>query len=371
MATINWSPVTAIMNNKPPGTIVTGVPGSGKTFALLNFASNALICGQRVIFIDPKNDAKVLKNVDPSTQIIDVNKIQPGALNPFTVVKNCDTNVILTVIECIIGKLDGDKMVAISPIVKDFVTKANRDKEYVDFLMLCNYLYASGNQYAREVGTALKIAEDSKYGKLLFCRDKNVEPLRIGEEPLVISLFGMELPPETKSIEQLNAEERFSSAIVYLICKILKDVLVGDSKVPTILFIDEAHMIYCNEEIASIIDSFLVLGRSLNIAVVLASQGVSHFPDDISQYVSTKIMFRMGNDEANMFLSKFDPSGGDGSSFDRNSIMSTITNAEKGQCFMIDSRNRGGFLRIVTNLGDANSITSNPLFKKRSEDEDE
>lgn len=369
MSTITWSPCTAIMNNKPPGSLIVGVPGSGKTFALLNFAANALICHQRVIFIDPKNDAAVLKGIDPSTKIIDVNKIHPGALNPFSVVKDCDANTILTVIECIVGKLPGEAMVAISPIVKDFITMSKRDGQYVDFLMLTNYLYASSNQTAMEIGTALKNAEETKYGKLLFCKDENVEPLTIGTEPLVISLFGMELPPENKTQEQLNAEERFSSAVVYLICRILKDVLVENSKVPTILFIDEAHMIYGNEEIAKIIDSFLVLGRSLNVATVLASQAVSHFPDDVSQYMSTKIMFRMGNDEASLFLSKFDPSGGAGAAFDRQSIISTITNAEKGQCFMIDEKNRGGFLKIVTNLGDANSITSNPLFKKRNEDE--
>ena len=87
MSTIKWSPITAMADNMAPGTIVCGSPGSGKTFAMLNFAANALGMGQRVIIIDPKNDLDKLKNVDSRIEIIDVNDIRPGALNPLEFLK--------------------------------------------------------------------------------------------------------------------------------------------------------------------------------------------------------------------------------------------------------------------------------------------
>ena len=95
MSTIKWSPITAMADNMAPGTIVCGSPGSGKTFAMLNFAANALGMGQRVIIIDPKNDFNKLLNVNPHINIIDINNIKPDALNPleFLKKKNADGTV--------------------------------------------------------------------------------------------------------------------------------------------------------------------------------------------------------------------------------------------------------------------------------------
>ena len=87
MSTIKWSPTTSHMMNGSPGTIVTGSPGSGKTFALLNMAANCLGMGQRVIAFDPKNDFNKLKNIDKNIKIIDINNISPGSLNPFIFLK--------------------------------------------------------------------------------------------------------------------------------------------------------------------------------------------------------------------------------------------------------------------------------------------
>ena len=56
MSTINWLPTTAMLCDDAPGTVVVGSPGSGKTYALMNFAANCLGMRQRVIAIDPKND---------------------------------------------------------------------------------------------------------------------------------------------------------------------------------------------------------------------------------------------------------------------------------------------------------------------------
>ena len=286
-----------------------GTPGSGKTFFLLNACANCLGMGQRVIAIDPKNDLDKLKNVDSRIEIIDVNDIRPGALNPFTFLDRCDATTLLTVVESICGKLDKRDIIDITPIIKDFVTEYNRDNIYKDMQDVADYLYSNPSEAAQKIGSMLRLNEDSKYGKLLFTRETNIEPLRIPtDKSLIISIHGMSLPDYTKSPEDYNAEERFTSTILYLITKKLYEILSTKNPVPTTFVCDEAHILFANKEMSMIIHNFLALGRSLNIAVMLASQGIGHFPDNISQFISSKFVFRSSMEEAKAFLEKFDTS---------------------------------------------------------------
>lgn len=356
MSTIYWSPVNSIMNNKPSGTVVIGQPGSGKTFFLLNVAANSLLTGCRVIYLDPKNDAKSLANIIPDISITDVNNISPGALNPFKVFHDVSTNSILSVISCICGKLSDKQMVAVSPIVNDFVIKNNKNKEHTTFSMLSDYLYASDNEFAQTIGTTLKINEDSKYGKLIFSDSDS--SFKLDRESHIISLLGMPLPSSLTL--EMTQDEKFSSAIVYIICKMLREILTEDSKIPVILIIDEAHVLFSNPAMSNIIWDFLSMGRSLNVCTVLASQNMSKFPDGIEQLIASKFMFGSSPKEAVEFLNRFDSSSS-GDKFDRPSIVDYIGNVDTGVCFFIDNKNRGGFIKIKSYL----DVTSNPLFKDR------
>lgn len=369
------------MVNNAPGTIVVGSPGSGKTFALLNIAANCLGMGQRVIAIDPKNDFDKLYNVNPSINIIDINKIRPGALNPFEFLKKIDekgnikyidTATLMTVIEIMCGKLERNTIIGITPIVTDFVTRAKTTGDYYDMQDVADYLYANQNEYAQTVGTLLKMFEDNKYGKLLFTRETNVKPLVLSAtDSMVISLHGLSLPDYSKKPEEYDANERFTSAILYIITTKLLDILSGDNKVPTTLICDEAHLLFGNKEMGAIIDRFLVLGRSLNVATVLASQGISHFPKGIANYITTKFMFKSSMEEAQLFLDAFDTSKiNPSSAIDVDSIVSSATNFPTGTCFMIDRLNRNGIIRIKS-IYDVSLLTSNPFAKKREEDNEE
>ena len=379
MSTIKWSPTTAQMVNNAPGTIVVGSPGSGKTFALLNICANCLGMGQKVIAIDPKNDFDKLYNVNHNIKIIDVNKIRPGALNPFEFLKNIDekgnirhidTPTLMTIIEILTGKMDNKVKVAITPIVTDFVTRNKNSDEYVDMQDIAEYLYSRQSAEAQSIGTSLKMFQDSQYGKLLFTRESDVKPLMLSaHDSMVISLHGMSLPDYTKKPEDYDANERFTSAIVYIICRKLLDILSGDNRIPTTLVCDEAHLLFSNKEMAALIDKFLVIGRSLNVATVLASQGISHFPDGIANYITTKFMFKSAVDDARQFLEKFDTSklGDPSNAIDVDSIIGAVTNFPTGTCFMIDRLNRNGIIKIKS-IYDVKLLTSNPFDKKRDEE---
>ena len=118
---------------------------------------------------------------------------------------------------------------------------------------------------------------------------------------------------------------------------------------------------------AEIIDKFLVLGRSLNVATILASQGISHFPDGISNYITTKFLFKSSIDEAEAFLERFNTSKVDGT-IDVDSIVGAVANFPTGVCFMMDRLGRNGIIQIQS-IYDISLLTSNPIEKQRKKKE--
>lgn len=67
---ILFSPFTSIFENKAAGTTITGMPGSGKTFFILNVCANAIMMEQRVFGIDPKDDMGVICDIFPILSIL-------------------------------------------------------------------------------------------------------------------------------------------------------------------------------------------------------------------------------------------------------------------------------------------------------------
>lgn len=357
-----FSPFTAIFENKAAGTAIIGSPGSGKTFSLLNIMANSLMMEQKIFCIDPKDDAGVLAEIYPEkVQYIDINSITPGALNPFSVIENIDTNTLVSIISIICGGFNDQENIAVTPIVNDFVNKS-RKMSGISFNNVADYLYANDNTYAQSIGTKLKIHADSKYGPLLFGNLNKIN-FNFGDKnkSKIISLHGMDLPKANS--EYITEVQKFNSAVVYIICRMLKDILI-EGKYPTLFVLDEAHIAFQNPSFSSIVDEFLVLGRSLNVATLLASQSVSHYPESIAQLISSRFCFKSSSQEASEFLRKFyNQEGDDIADFDN--IIFNIGNFNPGDCFYIDSNNRSGIFHFTSLLG--NDITSNPLMKKRKE----
>ena len=357
MTSIQFSPFTAIFENKAAGSLITGSPGSGKSFFMLNLLANACLTSQRIFAIDPKNDLGVLADIFPEVNYIDINNIQPGGLNPFIVIDNLDTNTLVSIIATICGGLDNKDIIAITPIINDFINKNRRYSDTPCFADVANYLYSNDNEQAQAIGTALKMNEDSEYGPLLFGRSKTA--VKFNNNSQIISLLGMDLPKANDS--HYNQEQKFNSGIVFILCKILRNLL-ANNKYPTLMCLDEAHIAFQNQAFQDIINDFLVLGRSLNVATLLASQNVTHFPESIAQLISSRFCFKSSNNEAREFLRLFNNQNADNSA-DYDSIISAIGDFSTGTCFYIDSCNRNGIFHVTSNLGD--DVTSNPLFKKR------
>lgn len=369
MSEVFYSPFTAINENFPPGTIVVGQPGSGKSFSLLNIAANSLEQGGILFVLDAKNDMLALRNIFPNIKITDVNNISAGSLDPFIVFPDVDSTIILTITEMMVGKLETEQKLAVTPIIGDFIRRVKNGGN-ASFRDFADYLYRNENVQAQSIGNSLLLSSESKYGPLIFgVPGKRSRALKLNNESRIISILGMELPSGSNIVK---ADEQFNAAVIYIICRMIKSLLTNKSKngkiidkTPTLFMLDEVHMLMRSQAIADIIDEFLVLGRSLGVSVVLASQNVSHFPESVAQYVSTKICFRLSKREAGEFFSMFDMSN-NGRELDLNETIDIATRLKTGYCFFIDKENRCALIHIKSAY-DTGDITSNPLMKKNVE----
>jgi hypothetical protein len=351
MSEVFFSPITSVLRNMPPGTLVVGVPGAGKSYALLNIAANSLEQGANVFALDAKNDMLNLRNVFPSMKVTDVNNIAPGSLDPFLTLEKVDATTIMTIIELICGNFDAVQRSEVIPIVKDFVQQNNEGRA-VTFSALATQLFRSENKFVRGVAVTLQTAAESAYGPLLFAPlGSRPRGLKFSNESRIISILGMELP---SSDEHTKPDEQFNAAVVYIICKMMRDLLKkkknGQELVdntPTVLILDELHMLLRSEAIASVVDELLVLGRSLRLSIILASQNVTHFPKGIAQYVSSKMCFRLSKREASEFFAMFDISN-NGKELDTGETIDLATRLKTGYCFYMDLENRCSLVHITS-----------------------
>lgn len=366
MSEIFFSPVTSVLSNRSPGTVVVGQPGSGKTFCMLNIAAGCLEQGCHIFVLDAKNDMLALRNIFPNVRVTDVNHISPGSLDPFLVFQGIDVTVILTIVEILCGDLSSEQKLAITPIIGDFVKRAKIGT--TSFRDFADYLYQSQNVHAQTIGNSLLLHSNTKYGGLIFGEPgKRSRGMRLNNDNRIISIFGMSLPSGSTSAKP---DEMLSSAIVYIICKMMKDILTKKSvngkivdRTPTVLFLDECHMLMRSQAISDIIDELLVLGRSLGVSVCMASQNVTHFDDKIAQLVSTKITFKMSKKEASEFFEMFDNTTAT-NELNTAECIENVTRLKTGYCFIIDSKERCALMH-VTSPYDTGDLTSNPLLKKQ------
>lgn len=353
VGTVQYSPFTKLRENGPNGTVCIGSPGMGKTYFVTNVCANELGSGTILMAIDPKDDLRNLLNLYPDIKIIDINDIQPGSLNPFTFLDPLDVNTLLSLTRMICGGLSEQQEVKVTPIISDFINMSKH--ELVTMADYADYLYSNREQTVQAVGTILKTNEYDGYGQLIFGEG---DVLETKKESMIFSFKGMNLP---KDGTEPQPDQRLNVAIIYMIAKKIRSMLVGNKK-PTLLVVDEAHIAQASPVFKNLIVEFLILGRSLNIAVLLASQGISHFDDALSQMMATKIAFGSKAIEARKFVDLFIDDEASDVSLDKALIISKVGDLTTGEALIIDRKNRLGFMKVTSNFG--SDMTTNPLTRK-------
>lgn len=352
---------TPIFNDKPPGCVITGQPGSGKTFLAMTLTAMSAILGKTTVVLDPKGDFVSLRDLRKDIGQFNFwdlsNRKLRGLLDPFRMAKDPGEQLDLafTVIELFTGGISRDERTALAPTIKDVAQNPNPSLGKV-----VQELRGSPRPEARNLGTTLDLISNLPFAGLCFAQaGANLDSVSLGSGLTVITLVGMEMPKEGG----VDNKSRLATGILFLITDFVRRLMVQqDSKQPKTLVIDEAWAVLQTPAGADMVKSVALLGRSRNLAMLLVTQNNSHLKHlDIDNTITTRFAFASSNKEADDIIKDMRLPEGEG-------FEGLVTSLQKGECLMQDFTERYSTVQISNwNKEWSEAFKTNPLEKARAE----
>ena len=366
-----------IINNKPPGILVTGSPGSGKTWLLLLLCSHASLMGKTNVIMDPKGDFIALKKLEregilenvkvwnlapqadnKESMIADENN---GVLDPITFFDNPDENVALA--KSVITSLVGGTLTDIQsnylvPVLKDVVACPN-----LSFNEVVSRLSRNQKEEIRTLGIQLNALSGLGLAKLLFTdrRKQKAQKVDLIHGTTVINLMGLSLPAPGSNPKTWTENEKLSMTIMALITNFVTNAMTKDisKEVFKMVTIDEAWSVMASQTGRDLINKVGLLGRSLNVSLLLATQSPKHIEKvegvDISTTISVRFAFRNDSKEDNLItVNSMNLPSGEG-------WEEIGLNLDTGQCLMHDVLKNTGVIQVSVPYEWQSMFDTNPL----------
>lgn len=353
-----FDPHYAIRLNKPPVTLITGSPGSGKTVAALLLAAHSALLNKMSFIMDPKGDFLALKLLEDAGEIENVSvwsifdnieegtvrESNIGILDPTQLTDDVNENASLTLetINALVKNMTANQRNTLIPIIQD-VTQSKNPSMNTIRMILSRSRDAEISTLSHELGLALSMPA----GKLLVASNKFNNKLVLGNGIVVASLMGLSLPASSKKESSYLEKERLSVAIMRLLTHMALNIMKKIPKtINKTLLIDEAWSVFNNEAGRSLIDEVSLLGRSLNMSVILATQSPAHIQGDgkgasLDNTISTRFAFR-NTSEADNILTAKSMSLPQGAGYE-----GVFQDFRIGQCLMKDSQDQFAFVDIT------------------------
>ena len=365
-----YDPHYPILINNPPVSLITGSPGSGKTFSGLLIASHASALGKIGVVLDPKGDFTALKKLEKAGYIGKINiwsvadldgevlEENVGMLDPtaFTPDTNQNTALTIDVIKSLIGDLTPKQITNLTPIIRDIV-----EGNSPSFLRVAQKLMSSRDDEIRSLGYSLDTLLQTKLAKLIVLNKRiQKKPLVLEEGFIVANLMGLSMPPDTKPSKEWSSAEKISIIIMGLLSQLILDMMgKKPKKIYKTLIIDEAWAIMATESGKSMIRATARLGRSLNLAVILITQSTKHLGvgenSDTNTMISVRFAFRNNDDKDNMTTCKYMRLPED------EGWEQIIRELETGECLMQDALFNTSIVHIMTNDKWQKMFNTNPI----------
>lgn len=350
---------TSVANNKPPGCVITGAPGSGKTFLALTLTVMSSILGKTTVVLDPKGDFLSLVNLRKELgkfAIWNLAEGNTGMLDPFYMTNRVEEKISLAieVIDLFVGGISGEELTALAPIVKDVAVDKNPSLQKV-----VDELRGSQDKPAQNLGAKLDLMRTMKFAKLCFAPgNERRKPVSLTEGLTIVSLYGLELP--TAGSPPATNQERLALGIIFLVTDFIRRIMmVENTKNPKTIVIDEAHVVLGSDQGARTVKSLALLGRSKNLALVLISQNNSHLARlDIDNTISSRFAFKTTRGEAETIIEDMNLPLGEG-------LEDVLLTLETGECLMMDCLERYATVQISDWKKDwSEAFETNPLIKQ-------
>lgn len=373
-----FDPHYAIRINRPPVSLITGSPGSGKTVAALLLAAHAALLNKVTFILDPKGDFLALKLLEEAGEIENIHvwsifqnieegvvkESNIGILDPTCLTDDVNENASLTLetIGALVKTLSPNQRNVLIPIIQDVTQSKNPSMNNIR-MILARSRDPEISTLSHELGLALNMPA----GKLLVASSKFNNKLKLDNGVVVASLMGLSLPASNKKEKNYLEKERLSVAIMRLITHLALNIMKKIPKTTNkLLLIDEAWSVFNNVSGRALIDEVSLLGRSLNMAVILATQSPAHIQGvdggaSLDNTISTRFAFRNTSDTDNQITAKamsLPKDAGYENIFQSFSI---------GQCLMKDSQGQFAFVDIMLPEGWLEIFDTTPSPEKSKE----
>jgi len=320
-----FNPNFACQTNEPPGTIVVGQPGRGKTSLSLTLAFQSFLMGHTTLFVDPKADTDRLATwLGPEfVNYIDMTREQAGLLDPFFAasgigegnvsaaeIAEMAQNSVMGVVTTLLGiRDDRAEKNTISEAITDVIEAAKNGGRPACMNALVDHLLTGDKHNSRALGAQLRGYASNAYGRLLFS-DGNVALQSPKGKFTIITLNGLAIPDPELDRNEYQEENLVALAVMYLVMMYAQRLMMSDAlsqragaRIQTrkTIFLDEAWSVFATKEGRAAASSILRLGRSMGTGSVFISQRLTDIPD-ASKYASSIFAFGCANEDVDDYI---------------------------------------------------------------------
>lgn len=377
-----FDPHLPIYYNLPPVTLITGSPGSGKTFFGCLLCAHSSLLQKKTIVLDPKddfsaplkylshrgdiNDVEIWKvfNTDGTTKDSNI-----GVLDPTALYDDYNENAVLTldVIKSLTS-VSPELESTIIPIILDVVSDSQPT-----FSKLIYAFRRSQNDSVSSLGHSIGLFLNDEIAKLLSIDRRLGKPeLKFDSGTTIISLVGLDLPSPNANKDTYSTKQKISIVIMTLITRLILEIMkYGDESEQKTIIIDEAWSVLSSEKGESMVNELALLGRSRNVATILLTQSPKHISSnekgdsELDNTISTRFAFRNTSSKDNEItvraMNLEEDIGWEGA---------IEGFSEKGQCLMMDFMGDVGVFFVMAPEKWVDIFGTNPIDLKRKLNEE-
>lgn len=369
---------SAINRNNPPTLVITGAPGSGKSFCAFTLTANMVISGTQVVLIDPKGEAGQLADIPGmgKPMVVDLQDSPDGMLDPFQMGETAAMKLDLA-LDTAYMLLGGKE--TLSPKAEAELIKAIRiviKNKYPSMVKLKEILKHVSSEDGRALGERLDLISELPMSNLCFSnasKKQSVQSLHMSKTLTVISLKNLDMPASTTRKEDYSMKNTLAVALLFLITSFAKNLMIQPNTKDShakdkskAIVVDEAWAITSTQQGAKLIESVARLGRSANTGLILVSQNAKDFLGGaVTNSVSMKLAFKANSpEEVKDVIHFFNLEENVGNE-------EVISGLGPGQCLLSDADQRIARIQIDGwNAKISRAIETNPDARRENARED-
>jgi len=340
--------------NRSGAIVIVGTLGSGKSVLKKTLYYHAYNQGGIVFSIDPKNEDAcfaLIPDVRANMLRLDFSAESKTKFNPFRMSASGERahGIVLDFLSLLLeGTRSDERADAIMEAVERTFEQPRRDLhvfiEELEKIARTSPMEAIRVEAGRCVNRLLSYSR-SPFGKFIFARDGEENASLSGARFIVITLAGLPLPQKRgERLQQaLTPNERFGLGIMYLVAALGREYMFhSPTDLLKIFGIDESWMLRAFPEGALLIDEIIRMGRSFQVAPLLATQNPGDVSDEETRNnLGSIFCFRTEDPRAiadNLTLLGLDP--------DDEDMVQAFRELKAGDCYMKDITGRIGRVHI-------------------------